>query len=219
MELRERWLTGRLPAVGYDVGVQNRAIARVAGRVLWGYDVARLWESIGLLRGVRDGTAVLDVPCGGGLAFRALPPGGRVRYVAADLSPVMLGRARGKARRLGLDQVALVQADAGALPFPDASFDLCLSYNGLHCLPAPRAAVAEIARVLRPGGTLRGTTVVRGAGRRQDAAVAFAQRYGAFGPGGRPSDLVGWLADAGLADIRIERSGAVAHFTAHRLLA
>ena len=49
-------------------------------------DIARLAEA-------PDGTVILDVPCGGGVAFRGLRPGQRVRYVAADLSPVMLGRA------------------------------------------------------------------------------------------------------------------------------
>jgi ubiquinone/menaquinone biosynthesis C-methylase UbiE len=45
--------------------------------------------------------------------------------------------------------------------FDDASFDLCVTYNGLHCLPDPRAALGELTRVLKPGGTLRGTSCVR----------------------------------------------------------
>ena len=103
---------------------------------------------------------ILDVPCGGGVAFRGLRPGQRVRYVAADLSPLMLGRARAEAKRRDLHQIEFTEADVEALPFKDASFDLCVSCTGLHCFPDP-AAVSEIARVLRPGGVLRGTTLVR----------------------------------------------------------
>ena len=107
---------------------------------------------------------ILDVPCGGGVAFRGLRPGQRVRYVAADLSPVMLGRARAEAKRRDLHQIEFTEADVEALPFKDASFDLCVSCTGLHCFPDPAAAVSEIARVLRPGGVLRGTTLVRRGG-------------------------------------------------------
>ena len=61
-----------------------------------------------------------------------------VRYVAADLSPVMLARARGQAERRGLTQVEFVAADVESLPFGDAEFDLCVTYNSLHCFPTPR---------------------------------------------------------------------------------
>jgi len=67
-----------------------------------------------------------------------------------------------------LDAIEFVEADVTALQFDDASFDLCVTYNGLHCLPDPRAALAELARVLRPGGTLRGTSCVKGRGARKD---------------------------------------------------
>ena len=124
---------------------------------------------------------ILDVPCGGGVAFRGLRPGQRVRYVAGDLSPVMLRRARAEAKRRELDQIEFIEADVEALPFDDASFDLCVSYTGLHCFPDPAVAISEIARVLRPGGVLRGTMVIRRAGLRQDALVRLSQAAGVFG--------------------------------------
>ncbi len=130
---------------------------------------------------------------GEGVAFRGLRPGQRVRYVAADLSPVMLRRARAEATRRDLDQVEFSEADVEALPFEDASFDLCVSYTGLHCFPDPGAAIAEIARVLRPGGVLRGTMVVRRAGLRQDAFVRLYQVAGVFGPSGTPKELESYL--------------------------
>lgn len=214
-DLRERWKSERVQAAAYDFGVQTYPVAWVGGRALWGYDINRLWESVERLAETPDDAAVLDLPCGGGLAFRALR-GRRLRYVAADLSTVMLGRARNRATESRLDQVRFVQADIVELPFPDGAFDLCISYNGLHCLPDPHAGVAELARVLRPGGLLRGTTVFRGAGRRHDLCFAALRRFGAFGPGGTLADLRAWLADAGLQDVRLEPCGAVAAFTARK---
>jgi len=88
--------------------------------------------------------------------------------VAADLSPVMLRRSRAEAKRRDLDQNRVHRGRRRGAAFEDASFDLCVSYTGLHCFSDPAAAVSEIARVLRPGG-LRGTMVVRRAELRQDA--------------------------------------------------
>ena len=44
------------------------------------------------------------------------------------------------------DAIEFVEADVTALQFADASFDLCVTYNGLHCLPDPRAALGELTR-------------------------------------------------------------------------
>ena len=212
-ELRESWKTERLRAAVYDFGVQTYPVNAVAGRLLWGFDVSRLWDSVGRLAGDPDDAAVLDIPCGGGLTFRALSRGRRLRYVAADLSTTMLDRARAVARRRGLDQVEFVQTDVAALPFPDGSFDVCLSYNGIHCFPDPRAAVREFGRVLRPGGTLRGTAIVTGTGGRRDKIIELFQGRGVFGPAGRAADLRAWSADAGFVDIEIGVDGAVAVFS------
>ncbi|HEV7932017.1 MAG TPA: class I SAM-dependent methyltransferase [Actinomadura sp.] len=219
-DVRGGWKTERLRAAVYDFGVRTYPLNVVAARLLWGYDVRRLWETIGLLARDPDDAAVLDLPCGGGIAFRGLPRGRRLRYVAADLSTGMLDRARAVARRRGLEpggtKVGFVQADVGALPFPDGSFDVCVTLNGLHCFPDPAGAVAELARVLRPGGTLRGTCVVSGTGGRRDALIGLLRRRGVFGPGGRAVDLRNWLTGAGLEDVRVDVDGAVAAFNARR---
>ncbi|MCW2914735.1 MAG: rebM 1 [Actinomycetia bacterium] len=214
--LRDGWKRERLRAAVYDWGVETALVARVAGRALWGLDVDRLWTSIGELSQEPRGATVLDVPCGGGVAFRALSPTRPLRYVAADLSWVMLGRAGKRARKHRLDQIEFVQADVVALPFPDGSFDVCVTYNGLHCFPDPARALAEFARVLRPGGELRGTSVVRGAGRRYDATVALMQRAGVFGPTGTAEDFTRWLTDVGLTDVRVTGPGAVITLSARR---
>jgi ubiquinone/menaquinone biosynthesis C-methylase UbiE len=183
---------------------------------MWGSDVRRLYGEIARLGSVPEGTAILDIPCGGGVAFRGLGPERRVRYVAADLSRHMLTRARREAGRLGLSQIELVEADVEELPFEDESFDLCIAYNSLHCFPAPARAVAEVARVLRVGCELRGSAAVTGAGRRHDALIRIYQRVGIFGKCGTPYELHTWLRGAGLDEVRVEADGAVAYFSGRR---
>ena len=72
-----------------------------------------------------------------------------------DLAPAMLERARAKLAAAGLEaRVGLRQGDAGALPWPGASFDLVISLEALEFFPRPPRALAEMARVLKPGGAL-----------------------------------------------------------------
>ncbi len=171
-------------------------------------DVARLADA-------PAGTSILDIPCGGGFAFRGLRPGQAVHYVAADISPYMLGQARRQASRRGLqDAIEFVEADVTALQFADNSFDLCITYNGLHCLPDPRAALGELTRVLSPGGTLRGTSCGTGRGARKDAFIAMARRAGVFGSTPHAGDIETWLREFGLDVVKLESSGAIELFEA-----
>jgi ubiquinone/menaquinone biosynthesis C-methylase UbiE len=212
---RSPWFD-RLGAAAYDFFVERERLARIGGMALWGSDARLLYRSLDAISDLPDGSAVLDVPCGGGVAFRALRPEQRVRYVAADVSPGMLRRARREAERRNLGQVELVEADVEALPFDDASFDLCVCLNSLHCFSDPPASLREIARCLKPGGRLIGDAAVRGRGARFDLLIGLYQRRGIFGPGGSAADLEGWLEDAGLRNLSIRLSGAVAYFTASR---
>jgi ubiquinone/menaquinone biosynthesis C-methylase UbiE len=98
---------------------------------------------------------------GAGPAFRAIGDE-RVRYVAVDLSPSMLERARARAEKRGLDNVDFVRAPATDIPLPDASADLFVLFWGLHCFDDPGAAIGEAARIVAPGGRLVGCTFVRG---------------------------------------------------------
>lgn len=210
-----KWGTTRFHAVVYDFGVEHEWLARPVGALLWGTDTRGLYATIRTLGVLPAGSAVLDVPCGGGLALRGLRQGQDVRYVAADLSPVMLDRTRQQARRLGHD-IETVEADIGRLPFADGEFDLCVSFNGLHCMPDPAQAVSELGRCLKPGGRLVGDTIVRSAGWRHDLAITAFRRAGLFGPGGTAADVKKWLTAAGLHVDRFEQSGAVTRFAATR---
>jgi ubiquinone/menaquinone biosynthesis C-methylase UbiE len=214
-DVTERWRTERVMAALYDAGVKHDRVAMVGAWVMWGADMRRMFADVARLADVPAGSSVLDIPCGGGFALRVLRPGQPVRYVAADISPYMLARAREVARRMRTqDVIDFVEADVTALQFADNSFDLCVTYNGLHCLPNPRAALGELARVLRPGGTLRGTSCVTGRGQRQDALIALSRRAGVFGNTPRTGEIEKWLTEFGLDVVTLERSGAVEFFEA-----
>ncbi len=101
-----------------------------------------------LLDALPAGRQVLDAGCGTGQVLADLDGRG-LRLVGLDLSAEMLRHAR---RRV--PSARLVRGDCQRLPFPDHSFDLVLNTLSFHWYPAPRAALAEFHRVLRPGGRL-----------------------------------------------------------------
>ena len=92
---------------------------RAVARVVWGIDMSVLYASMEAIGRVSDGATILDVPCGGGVAFRAIRPDQDVRYIAADLSEEMLARAQRRAKMRSLNNVEFAVADMRALPFGD----------------------------------------------------------------------------------------------------
>jgi ubiquinone/menaquinone biosynthesis C-methylase UbiE len=111
----------------------------------------RLREADAHLLGDVRGRAILEIGCGAAMCSRWLVGQG-AHPVASDLSGGMLRHARAASGRTGID-VPLVQADATALPFPDAAFDIVFTAFGAVAFVADSAAVmSEAARVLRPGG-------------------------------------------------------------------
>jgi len=94
---------------------------------------------------------VLEVAIGTGLNLAHYPAG--VRLTGVEWSPAMLDIARRRAGQLGR-AVDLRPGDAQALAFPGACFDTVVCTFSLCAIPDDRQAVAEMARVLRPGGLL-----------------------------------------------------------------
>jgi SAM-dependent methyltransferase len=113
-------------------------------------------ESVGfasLLPLIARGLTVADIGTGtGGM----LPYLAEIadRIVAVDLSAEMLRRARARAESLGLDNVTFERGELEALPLASASVDAAFASLVLHHAPRPAAALAEMARVVRPGGAV-----------------------------------------------------------------
>jgi SAM-dependent methyltransferase len=99
------------------------------------------------------GARWLELACGPGLVARKLAARvGEVRGV--DLTPAMVEKATVEAAREGIGNVGFELGDATALPFGDASFDGAITRFSFHHIPAPRRVLAEMARVVRPGGAV-----------------------------------------------------------------
>jgi ubiquinone/menaquinone biosynthesis C-methylase UbiE len=100
------------------------------------------------------GGRVLEIGCGAGHLTARLAERG-LAVEAVDASPAMVESARALIEEAGLgEQVSLGVADVHALPFESAHFDLVVAVGVIPWLHSPAGAVAEMARVLRPGGHL-----------------------------------------------------------------
>jgi len=95
---------------------------------------------------------VLDVACGTGTNFRYLPD--NIELVGIDISPEMLANAEEQLADLERDGT-LLEMDAQDLAFPDDGFDAVISALSTCTFPNPIAALREMERVCKPGGTIR----------------------------------------------------------------
>ena len=98
-------------------------------------------------------TSYLDLGTGTGRILELVAPRA-ARAVGVDLNGEMLALARARIERASLNHVQVRRGDLFQLPYADHSFDLITIHQVLHYLEDPSAAVAEAARVLRPGGRL-----------------------------------------------------------------
>jgi ubiquinone/menaquinone biosynthesis C-methylase UbiE len=139
------------------LGRQVRRPSGPLGRLL-GHSMARghraLTEWAISLMNIQPPSCVLDVGCGSGMAIRLMRSAAVAGFVAGvDYSPVMVRQAR---RRNAADvrsgRVAVLHGDVSALPFPDGSFDRLSAIETFYFWPQPLARLAEVRRVLRPGG-------------------------------------------------------------------
>lgn len=100
------------------------------------------------------GGAVLDVGCGTGeITFRLAEKFPCARFTGLDLEEPHLERARARCAKFG-DRVAFRTGDALALPFDDASFDFVVCRHVIQAVSDPGRALAEMHRVLKPGGRM-----------------------------------------------------------------
>ena len=97
------------------------------------------------------GETLLDAGCGAGHTALIFAPHVQ-RVIAFDLSDEMLGQVQKLASERGLANIETRKGDVENLPFADATFDIVTSRYSAHHWPNPQRAVAEIRRVLKPGG-------------------------------------------------------------------
>lgn len=113
---------------------------------------------------IESGAVVLDVGCGAGtdllLAARRVGPRGRA--IGVDMTEAMRARARAGAAACGLRNVDVREGDATRLPVEDASIDVVISNGVLNLVPDKTRAIAEVARVLKPGGRVQIADIVIG---------------------------------------------------------
>jgi arsenite methyltransferase len=111
---------------------------------------------------IREGDTVLDIGAGAGtdtlIASRLVGSQGKV--FALDITPAMVRKLRELAARHGIGNVEVIEGNAEAIPLPDASVDVVTSNGMLNLVPDKRRAIAEIFRVLRPGGRVQIADIV-----------------------------------------------------------
>ena len=150
------------------------------------------------------GRRVLDVGCGGGLAAACLVQRG-ARVVGLDLSQASLHIAARQTRRPGCPEAVFTCGQAEALPFADASFEVVWCTDVLEHLADLPAAIAQMARVLKPGGLFLYDTINRSWLSRL-LVIGFWEYLARVAPRGThdwrlfltPAELHGLLSDHGL---------------------
>ena len=104
---------------------------------------------------------VLEIGCGTGTTAIAHAP--YVKHIlATDLAPRMIEIARDKAQDAGIDNVTFEASSVAALEVSDASIDAVMAHNLLHLLDDREQAIADIHRVLKPGGVFVSSTACIG---------------------------------------------------------
>jgi SAM-dependent methyltransferase len=199
----------------YDFYIERPWLMQVIGRMVWGIDARPLYQAMAAIEGLGAGETVIDVPCGGGVALRALSPGQQISYLAGDIDPEMVERTRRRAAARGLTQVQVEIADMEALPYEDAAADVFVSFSGLHMVDDPARALREVARCIRPGGELLGTTFLREGGRRQRAIFERGAKRGHPVPPA-VADLMEMFEAAGVEDVEVEPRRGFAAFRGTR---
>lgn len=107
--------------------------------------------------GITPGQRVLDVACGTGVvAVTAALRGAQVNGL--DLSPALIAEARLNAALVEGDRLRFHEGDVEALPFADGEFEVVVSQFGHMFAPRPEVAIAEMLRVLKPGGRIAFST-------------------------------------------------------------
>ncbi|WP_133499900.1 ArsR/SmtB family transcription factor [Cognatilysobacter terrigena] len=180
----------RVPGVLAARAVEQNWADTVAGDMERHYSPGRTWEALArsALPLMETGD-VLDIASGDGVLAELIAPHSR-RYVCLDASSKVVMAASERLRRLG--NVEVHEGDMHALAFDDGTFDLVVLMHALTYADEPAKAVAEAARVLRPGGRLLLSSLARHEHR------AVVEAYGHVNLGFTEKDLQRFATKAGL---------------------
>lgn len=152
--VRERYraVLGRATAVAATLYSPEELAGLSEGTIAASLGVGNPLRRAALARG----ESVIDLGCGEGidtlLAARAVAPGGRA--IGLDTLPEMLDRASVNAADAGIANVVWLRGELEAIPLPDESVDVAISNGVVNLVPRKARAIAEILRVLRPGGRI-----------------------------------------------------------------
>ena len=186
----------------------------------WQAQLAPAQQRLLELAALAPGQRVLDIACGTGLvtipAAAQVGPSGQV--TGTDISDVMVTSLREQAAHRGLDHLSAARMDAEALDVPDSSMDVVLCALGLMYVPDPVRALAEMHRVLVPGG--RVVVAVWGARNRCGWADIFpivdarvqSEVCPMFFQLGTGDQLRATMQEAGFVAPTIERISSVLHY-------
>ncbi len=189
----------------------KRRVAGVFDRAAASYDRAGHFAGLGsrLVERIapRPGLAALDVASGRGAVLFPLARavGRRGAVTGIDFSPGMVARARRDLGARGYAWARVLRMDAEALRFPDASFDLATCAFAIYCFPHPEIALAELLRVLRPGGR----AFVATWGKQRDASWDWYDevlrrhrlQHRLRQVAGRQGDPAAWMREAGFSRV------------------
>ena len=204
----------RVPAVLATRAADQNWPDSVAGDMERHYSPGRTWEALArtALPLLEPGD-VLDIASGDGVLAELLAPHAG-RYVCIDASPRVVAAAAERLRRFG--NVEVREGDMHALPLEEGSFDLVVLMHALTYAGKPAQAVAEAARVLRPGGLLLLSSLAK----HEHRAVVDA--YGHVNLGFAEKELRRFLDRAGLELVSSEtvtREKRPPHFEVISLIA
>ncbi len=184
---------------------------RLYNRVVWGIDRDRYGEVIADAVDAAGDGVLLDAGSGSALFSAPIYARQPLRAVLLDLSAGMLRRADDRVP--GYVPVDLVQGDLYDLPFPDATFDAVLHFGVAHVLADVAPVFRELARVVRPGGTVHVGSLVRTDRWLGNTMLRLLHSAGEVAPSRTPTELAGLLAPHGEVALREAGSWAFAVLT------
>jgi SAM-dependent methyltransferase len=130
-------------------------LVRLSARPLFPPGGRDLYHQVALLTDMRDGQEILVAGCGPGTTVDYFVQEFDVHGAGVDEDPVLIGRAEGRAREAGLrERVQFQHASMEDLPYRDGVFDVVIGELGLTTNADPEAAIRELLRVLKPGGSI-----------------------------------------------------------------